>query len=487
MASAACALCASTAMALSAQTFTTLVNFIGNNGANPHAGLVQGFDGNLYGTTYFGGVSNQGTVFRMTPAGTLITLHSFCAQSGCGDGANPLGGLVQATNGNFYGTTAAGGLYNSGTVFKITPSGALTTLYNFCSKGSCWDGSKPSGVLIQATDGNFYGTTQYGGTGGGGGTVFRITPSGTLTSLASFCLHGLCTDGSTPYGGLAQGTDGNFYGTTEYGGDYDDNGFCFDYGCGTVFKMTPTGTLTKLYDFCSQNAQSSDGPANASCSDGALPTGALVLATDGNFYGITSYGEGVGTVFKVTPGGTLTTLYIFCQEFGCPDGYAPIGGLVRATDGNFYGTTASGGASNYGTVFEMMPEGSLTTLHSFDQSDGTDPSGALIQYTGGALYGTTDEGGTNIYDGTAFTLDVGLGPFVETQPTSGKVGAAVKILGTNLTGTTSVTFNGTAAVFTVVSNSLISTTVPAGATSGKVKVTKPHGSVTSNVPFRVKP
>lgn len=465
-----CALFAATAITSSAQVFTTLANFGGSNGSNPFAGLVQGFDGNFYGTTYYGGANNSGTVFKITPAGKLITLYRFCTQSGCTDGAHPSASLVQASNGDFYGTTLAGGANDDGTVFKITLTGTLTTLHSFDGG----DGLNPSAGLIQATNGNFYGTTQYGG-GTGGGTVFKITPSGTLTTLYSFCAQYLCADGWRPYAGLVQATDGNLYGITIYGGGNDGFGYCFDYGCGTVFKITPTGTLTKLYSFCASLTD---------CSDGALPAAGLVQGTDGNFYGTSSAGGATtargGTVFKITPTGTRTTLYSFCPQSPCTDGYSPLG-LVQATDGNFYGTTYYGGASYYdGTVFKITPTGTLTTLYSFDVSNGA----ILVQATGGAFYGTTTYGGTYNH-GTAFTLSVGLGPFVETQPASGKVGAGIKILGTNLSGATSVTFNGTAATFTVVSPSLITTTVPAGATTGEVEVIKPHGTVRSNVPFRV--
>ncbi len=351
----------------------------------------------------------------------------------------------------------------------MTTTGTLTTLHSFDGE----DGLNPSAGLILATNGNFYGTTQYGG-GTGGGTVFKITPSDSLTTLYSFCAQYLCTDGNRPYAGLVQGTDGNFYGTTIYGGGNDGFGYCFDYGCGTVFKITPAGAMTKLYSFCASQTD---------CSDGALPDAGLVQSTDRNLYGTTSAGGATaargGTVFKITPTGKRTTLYSFCAQSSCTDGYSPVD-LVQATDGNFYGTAFYGGANNFGTVFKIAPSGSLTTLYSLDLSNGA----TLVQATGGAFYGTTTYGGTS-NDGTVFTLSVGLGPFVETQPASGKVGAGVKILGTNLTGATSVTFNGTAAAFTVVSPSLITTTVPAGATTGEVKVIKPHGTVQSNVPFRV--
>jgi uncharacterized repeat protein (TIGR03803 family) len=190
----------------------------------------------------------------------------------------------------------------------------------------------------------------------------------------------------------------------------------------------------------------------------------------------------------MTPAGALTTIYSFCAQSGCTDGSAPSSGFVVSASGDFYGTTEGGGANNYGTVFKITPSGSLTTLYSFCSlvpcGDGAIPIAGLVQATDGDLYGAPEEGGAN-GDGTIFRLSVGLGPFVETQPTSGTVGAAVKILGTNLTGATSVTFDGTAAVFKVVSKSLITTSVPAGATTGKVEVKTPRGPLKSNVVFRV--
>jgi uncharacterized repeat protein (TIGR03803 family) len=208
----------------------------------------------------------------------------------------------------------------------------------------------------------------------------------------------------------------------------------------------------------------------------------------------------LGTVFKITPSGTLTTLYSFCSQSGCTDGYGPV--LLQATDGNFYGTTVYGGANTTGcggggcgTVFKITPSGTLTTLYSFcSQSGCTDGSGpnSLVQDTNGMFYGTTFGGGlTNCLGGcgTVFSLSVGLGPFVETQPNWGRAGRPIEILGTNLTGATSVTFNGTPAVFRVVPNlnSLIKTTVPEGATTGYVQVVTPGGTLSSNVPFRVLP
>jgi uncharacterized repeat protein (TIGR03803 family) len=233
------------------QAFTTLASFNGTDGSNPYAGLVQATNGDLYGTTVAGGAYNDGTVFKITPSGTLTTLYSFCSQAGCTDGAYPsAAALVQATNGDLYGTTE----YSEGTVFKITPSGTLTTLYSFCSQSGCTDGANPIAGLVQATNGDLYGTTSEGGAYGGG-TVFKITPSGTLTTLYSFCSQAGCTDGAYPVAALVQAINGNLYGTTDAGGAYND---------GTVFKITPSGTLTTLYSFCSQGG----------CTDGANLRGA---------------------------------------------------------------------------------------------------------------------------------------------------------------------------------------------------------------------
>jgi uncharacterized repeat protein (TIGR03803 family) len=460
-----------------AQTFTTLHSFDRTDGANPTAGLVQATNGDLYGTTYAGGPGvGFGTVFKITPGGTLTTLHNFDLT----DGAAPTAGLVQATNGELYGTTYFGGANNDGAVFKITPSGTLTTLYSFCSVlegGICTDGMGPYyGALVQATNGELYGTTYVGGASNdcgleGCGTVFKITPSGTLTTVHSFDL----TQGAYLGAGLVQTSYGNLYGITGGGGANDNSEYC-PTGCGTVFKITPGGTLTTLHSF--------------DVTDGYNSYEGLVQATNGALYGTTLEGgnlmcgvpTGCGTIFKITPSGTLTTLH----SFDGTDGVNPYGALVQATDGDLYGTTQGGGVNGLGTVFKITPTGTLTTLHSFGGTDGAAPNAALIQATDGNFYGTTYALGAND-DGTVFSLSVGLGPFVETQTTSGKVGATVKILGTDLTGATSVTFNGTAATFKVVSKSEIATIVPAGATTGTVEVTIPSGTLKSNTKFHVIP
>jgi uncharacterized repeat protein (TIGR03803 family) len=451
-------------------TFSTLFNFDGSNGISPDfASLVQGTDGALYGTTFAGGNNDNGTVFKITTAGALTTLHRFDGT----DGAEPVSGLLLTTNGLLYGTTSGGGesIYY-GTVYSITETGKFTTVYNFCVTGACPDGATPYGSLILGANGLFYGTTDEGGTENQG-TIFSMTTAGKLSTLHSFT----ASDGANPWGALVQGSDGNFYGTTRGGAN----------GPGTVFKITPGGTLTTLYTFTGGG-------------DGGDPTGTLVEDSHGNFYGTTQGGgaRNWGTIFNITPEGALTTVYSFCGKANCTDGAQPSAGLIRATDGNFYGTTDEGGNSacnqpyGCGTVFKITPAGILTTLHTFELTDGYAVFGGLLQATNGTFYGTTAAGGITSCDfpqgcGSIFSLSVGLGPFISLTRTAGRVGETVGILGQGLTGSTSLTFHGTAAQFKIVSDTYVTATVPSGATSGPVVVTTPSGNLTSNQAFRVLP
>jgi uncharacterized repeat protein (TIGR03803 family) len=395
-------LCATTAIPSPAQTFTNLFSFDGTDGDHPYAPLVKGIDGNLYGTTSGYEVGLGGTVFKITEGGKLTTLHGFCVEPNCADGATPIAGLVRATDGAFYGTTYNGGSNGNGTAFKITPGGKLTVLHRFCQT-DCSDGARPVAGLIKGRDGEFYGTT-YGGGASGNGTAFRMSPTGKVTTLHSF--DG--SDGAKPEGGLVQAPDGNLYGTT-YGGGGTSN--CSTLGCGTVFKITPEGKLTTLHVFCTQSY----------CPDGSNPVATLIEGADGKFYGTTSTGGdsesacqgGCGTVFKITPRGKLTTLHRFCSQNNCFEGTLPTGNLVQAADGNFYGTTLVGGSgyncnSGYGqgcgTVFKIA-SGQLTTLHSFGTADAGSPWAGLVQDTDGSFYGTTTGG--NASYGTVFSLDVG--------------------------------------------------------------------------------
>ena len=239
----------------SSGVFTSLYSFCAENacsdGTNPRGTLTQASNGNFFGTTTLGGAYNSGTVFEITQGGKFSTLYSFCrAGYPCLDGNGPWAGLVQGTNGNLFGTTTYGGSTGEGTVFEITLSGKFKLLHSFCSAVDCADGKFPYAAMIQSTDGNFYGTTSQGGISSG--TVFKITPGGTLTTLYDFgsCTNGGCPDGASPVAGLIEASDENFYGTTQIGGI--NGALCGSLGCGVVFKITSSGQITVLHDFCSQ-------------------------------------------------------------------------------------------------------------------------------------------------------------------------------------------------------------------------------------------
>lgn len=372
--------CVALAISSSAQTLSTLVNFDETNGAQPRSTLVIGIDGNFYGTTVGGGSDESGTFFKMTPDGALTVLYNFCSPNTCTDGAYPApgAGLVQAAGGDFYGTTTGGGAVNRGTIFKITTSGALTTLHSFSGP----DGAQPYAGLVQATDGNFYGTTYFGGAKGNEGTVFKITPEGEFTTLYSF--DGII--GAAPYAGLIQARDGALYGTTLFAGTR---------GGGTIFRITTGGTLTVLHNFDNQ--------------DGINPWARLVQGSDGDLYGSTGIGgaycpKGCGTIFKITTSGVLTTLHSFNET----DGEEPLAELVQGADGDFYGTAYYGGTNDVclegcGTVFKITTAGALTTLHNFHSTEGAWPESGLVQTSNGEFYGPTSRGGSDD-EGTIFTI-----------------------------------------------------------------------------------
>jgi uncharacterized repeat protein (TIGR03803 family) len=504
--------CLATAIASSAQTFSVVSNFYDylSEPAVPLFGtLAQGPDGFFYATSVFGGGhssdgSPYGAVYGVSPTGDLYRLHPF------GEIPNdPLyayySGLALGVDGNFYGTAPAGGANAQGAVYKITISRELTLLYSFCSVASCTDGAQPQANLILGRDGNFYGTTGYGGNkapsgcGNGCGTIFKITPTGELTTLYRFCSLANCVDGAFPLSGLVQGSDGNLYGTTSQGGSFSS--VTCQSGCGTIFKITLNGALTTLHSFCSQSG----------CPDGNGPyTAGLIQASDGNFYG-TTYGRGGygmgGTIFRVTPTGELTTLHSFClPDTNCLDGDGPTAPyLLQATDGKIYGTTSGGGLQptglncdsgleGCGTIFEITTSGEFKSLHHFcpiytSESpclDGTAPLAGLSQGTDGKLYGTTRNGGK--YDiGVVFSLALGVPPFAKFLPAERLVGDTVMIIGQGFAHATVVSFNGTDASFKVESNTHITATVPAGATTGDITVTGPSGTLQSQYAFHVLP
>jgi len=388
--------------ARSGVTFTPLVVFHGTNGGGPQAAMAPGPDGNFYGTTHDGGDYDSGTVFRLTTSGALTTLLSFNGTNG----SHPAAALAGGGNGAFYGTTYDGGANDvdnggDGTVFSITTNAVFASLVSF--NGT--NGANPAAGLAQGPDGNYYGTTESGGTNdldnGGDGTVFRVTTNGVLKRLWSF--DG--TNGAGPVGGLAGGDPGSFYGTTAGGGAGDS---------GTIFKITTNGLFSPLYGFSGDE-------------DGADPEAGLVQGPDGSFYGTTCGGgdDDAGTIFNVTTNGVLTTLYSFT---GGLDGGAPQAGLMLGADGNFYGTTSSGGVGDYGTVFVITPGGAFATLVLFDSTlYGAGPQAGLAQAPDGSLYGSAAAGGTDDA-GTLFRVRLPAGPSIVAQPADG----------TNFTGTTAV-------------------------------------------------
>lgn len=363
-------------------TESVLYSFAGGtaDGTGPTGSLIQGIDGNFYGVTQLGGANNLGTVFSITPAGVETLLYSF---AGGTDGNGPLDRLVQASDGNFYGITNTGGTSNLGTVFKITTDGtaAGTTeavLHSFA--GGTTDGSGPTGGLIQASDGKLYGLVGSGGTSSYGG-IFNITTGGTFALLYSFAGG---TDAWQPNGSLIQASDGNLYGASISGGTNSR---------GTVFRVTTTGTAagtteTLLYSFAGGSTGSN------------YPTGRLIQASDGNLYGMTNSGgaSNLGTVFRITLTRTVTKTVLHSFAGGTTDGANPFGGLIQASDGYLYGmTTTGGGSGNNGTVFRINTGGTESVLHFFTgiPPDGAAPYGSLIQASDGNLYGMTFGGGAN--------------------------------------------------------------------------------------------
>jgi uncharacterized repeat protein (TIGR03803 family) len=388
-----------------AQSFTETVlhSFCTNSscpdGESPrNLTLMQASDGNFYGVTTLGGNGN-GVAFRITPSGTLTPIYDFCSLTNCTDGSEPRGGLIEGPDGELYGVTYSGGSTTNGTIFKVSLAGKLTTLYNFCPAGgtTCPDGAVPTSALTLGSDGNFYGTIAGANSSGYFGEIFSLTPGGTFADLYTFCKSGgICSDGATP-GGLVEGTDGNFYGTTLNGGNTPGSS-----SPGTVFKITPAGTLTTEYTFCQSGG--------VNCTDGEGPLNqALAEGPDGNFYGATEDGglsptapTKAGTLFSFTPSTkALDVIYSFCPASGggfedCSNGATPGASPILASDGNLYGTTtALGGSGGGGTAYGSSTSGGAGAIYKFCSTGGTDctdgslPASPLSQGADGNLYGTT--------------------------------------------------------------------------------------------------
>jgi uncharacterized repeat protein (TIGR03803 family) len=344
--------------------FTSLHSFDFANGANPQGGLIQATDGNFYGTAFSGGGDNDGIIYKISSSGTFSNLYSF---TGGADGGNPAATLAVGTDGNFYGTSSAGGTSGQGGVFKVTAGGALTNFYSFTGGN---DGAVPEAPLVLGVDGLFYSTTTKHGSSNANsaGTVFKIATNGNLTGLYAFTCG---NEGEVPYAGVVQGRDGYLYGTVYDGGSN---------GLGAVFKINTNGTLTSLHSF--------------NGSDGENPEAPLLQGSDGNLYGTTYSGgsNNQGTVFKISTNGALSSLYSFS---GSSDGSNPQAGLVQVGT-NFYGTTSGGGSSFQGAVFSISTNGVFANLYSFTgNDDGGNPAAGLVRGMDGNLYGTTYQGGTN--------------------------------------------------------------------------------------------
>jgi len=380
-------MCLMTIAARGGVTFTNLVSFTGVGGAcpgaAPYAGLVLGVNGNYYGTTSQGGSNNLGTVFQLTPGGVFTSLLSFNGTNG----ATPDASLTPGKNGIFYGTTFAGGVSNWGTLFLITTNGAFTNLFSFTGTNNPWQGAAPAAALVPDGNGNLYGTADFGGTtnasynGNGYGTVFELTTNGTVTARVIFGN----TNGDHPSGGLVLGKDGNFYGTTTWGGRGITGSFP---GYGTIFRMSPGGTFTNFYQFGG--------------GEGGFIYAGLVQGADSYLYGAAFGGgsPGFGTLFKISTNGDFVPLHTFTYlESG-----SPYSGLMEGSDGNFYGTTY-GAYAGYGSVFQLKPDGTYTNLFLFNNANGYHPAGVLTQGPDNNFYGTTAQGGANGL-GTIFRLSI---------------------------------------------------------------------------------
>lgn len=443
-----------TVLPVSAQTYTVVVDFHGQSPQEPAGGpgAVQGRDGNYYGLSLLGGAHDLGSIFQVTPSGTLTTIYSFDGTVG----QYPNGGLTLGTDGNLYGTANRGGSAGFGSIYKITTAGIITTLHTFTNTG---DGTNPATAPILGTDGNFYGTTTglNGGTMEASATVYKLTPAGVFTVI-----HTLnpSTEGNN-LDFLTQGADGSFYGLAALGGSG---------GQGTIFKVTAAGAFTVLHTFTGTDGEGGDW---------------MVQGSDGAFYGTAYQGgtSGAGVLFKITSTGIYTKLHDFN---GNTDGTNPVGTVAMGTDGNFYGVTYTSGASNGGTIFRFTKTGAFTKLWDFNCNSptqfGCNPQTGMAQATSGLFYGST----LNAQGGVFYSLNVSLQPFLRLQQTSGKLGTKVGILGQGFNSSSIVKFNGVQATSVQRQGStFLQATVPAGASDGTVTVKTGATTLTSSQTFIV--
>jgi uncharacterized repeat protein (TIGR03803 family) len=441
-------------VSVQAQTVTTIA-------LESSFGMIQATDGNFYGEA-FTGACCANILFRMTPTGEISTFYKYCPN--CAEGSQPSTPIL-GSDGNLYGVSTFGGnSTGSGTIYKMSLGGKISILYTFCPNAGCADGQYPEGLVL-ASDGNFYGTTEVGGSGGNpAATVFRISPTGQFKVLYTFCSLANCADGEGPSSRPIQGSDGNLYGTAAGGGTT---------GHGVVYRLTTAGAYTVLYNFCSAT----------DCLDGNQPV-AITQAPNGDLIGLTNFGgdRNGGIIFELNLARNHFRILHSFDAF--VDGGNPFYPLTLANDGNFYGVIGDPFAAGY--LFQLTQAGVYTSLYNFACCNiGKNPNGPLVQSTSGEIYGEVEYSGSNDNSGAIFQFSNGIGPSVQPVPVAGKVGQSVLILGNNLTGASSVTFNGVAAKFAVESDTYIKASVPSGATTGTVSVVTPSGTLNSNPRFVV--
>jgi len=437
---------------LRAQTYTDMHDFNNTDGccALYPTMLAQGQDGNIYGATTNGGKTLNGNVFRLTPAGAYTDIYDFDSTHG----AYPQGGLSMGLDGNFYGTTYQGGANHFGTIFKVTPSGTQALLYSFQNTN---DGAYPRTPPVQAPDGDLYGAT-------GNGTayvLYKLTPSGTFTIVATLPALSLSP--------LLVGTDGNLYGMTQYGGTFNR---------GTAFQFAPAKKKLKiLHSF-------------GNGSEGVSPAGPLFQGVDGKLYGTTSAGGSAsgGTVFQMSTAGKVVTLVNFDSAHPS-NGATPFAGVVQGSDGFLYGAASVGGANGLGTLFKVSTKGAgFQVLHDFATATGDTPLATPLLHTSGKIYGVAFHGGSHTAYGAIYSLDAGLKPHVnQFVYYSGKVGDSVGLLGQGFSNATGVKFGSGPGTFVASTDAFMTATIAAGATTDVITVLEPGGNLSTPQKYKVIP